>query len=63
MPKANITQAFHFAKGGEVLLFKKGEQDLPADALEHAIKHGYAKAGAVHQTKAEPAPAAPKDKQ
>lgn len=62
MPKANVTQAFHFAKGGEVLRFKKGEQDLPADALEHAIKHGYVKADAAEQPKAEPAQAAPKAK-
>lgn len=41
MPKATVTQAFHFAKGGEVLRYKKGEQDLPQDALDHALCHGF----------------------
>lgn len=46
MPEATVTQAFHFAKGGEVLRYKKGEQDLPQDALDHAIRHGFVKQGA-----------------
>ncbi|WP_285259247.1 hypothetical protein [Halopseudomonas bauzanensis] len=49
MPNATVTQAFHFAKGGEVLRFKKGAQDLPQDALDHAVQHGFVKEDAGKQ--------------
>lgn len=61
MPKQHIVVApFHFAMGGEVLRFKKGERNLPPEALAHAIKHGFATPKA--KPKAAPAQAEPKTK-
>lgn len=66
MPKHNVTQAFHYAKGGEVLRIKKGEQELSPDVLAHAIKNGFVKENkATQQTaeaEAEPTKAEPKAK-
>ncbi|ROZ80897.1 glycogen branching protein [Pseudomonas neustonica] len=65
MPKHNVTQAFHYATGGAVLLFKKGEQDLPPAVAEHAIKHGFVSApkSLTDKQTAAPAKAEPAAKQ
>lgn len=52
MPKINVAKPFNYQKGGNVQLFKKGEQDVDDDVAEHAEKRGYlvatkAKAGAA----------------
>lgn len=60
MPKVTVTHAFHYAKGGEVLRFTKGEQELAPDVLEHATKNGFIKQ-ATQQPKAVPTPATLKD--
>lgn len=42
MPKATVTQAFHYAKGGTTVRITKGDHDdLPADQIAHGIKHGF----------------------
>lgn len=56
MPKHTVTQAFHYATGGEVLHFKKGEQDLPPAVAEHAIKHGFVPAPKTPTAKQTDAP-------
>tara|TARA_R110000764_G_scaffold2641_5_gene11477 strand:+ start:5783 stop:5980 length:198 start_codon:yes stop_codon:yes gene_type:complete len=65
MPKHNVTQAFHYATGGEVLHFKKGEQELPPDVAAHAIKHGFVPKPTTKTAKpaAEPEKAEPAAKQ
>ena len=57
MPKHNVTQAFHYAMGGEVLHFKKGEQELPPNVAAHAIKHGFVPAPKTPTAKPMDAPA------
>ncbi|PTU76838.1 glycogen branching protein [Pseudomonas indoloxydans] len=59
MPKINVAKPFNYQKGGNVQLFKKGEQDVDDDVAEHAEKRGYlvapkAKAGAA-EPEAQPA--------
>ena len=42
MPQYRVTQAFHYAQGGSVVRYTKGEQALPPAVAEHALHHGFA---------------------
>lgn len=42
MPQYRVTQAFHYAQGGTVVRYTKGEQVLPPAVAEHALHHGFA---------------------
>lgn len=56
MPQYRVTQAFHYAQGGNVVRYTKGEQPLPPAVADHALAHGFAE---PMQTKPRRTPAPP----